>query len=100
MEKKSRTVKRRRSGVSYAKWGYIFIAPFFLAYFLFTLVPQFLTIYNSLFENYRVGLTQVGPNWVGLDNYVALFTPEADGLVRILKYSCSLFCRPSFSSWS
>ena len=87
MEKKSRTVKRRRSGVSYAKWGYIFIAPFFLAYFLFTLVPQFLTIYNSLFENYRVGLTQVGPNWVGLDNYVALFTPEADGLVRILKYS-------------
>ena len=87
MEKKSRTVKRRRSGVSYAKWGYIFIAPFFLAYFFFTLVPQFLTIYNSLFENYRVGLTQVGPNWVGLDNYVALFTPEADGLVRILKYS-------------
>ena len=73
--------------VSYAKWGYIFIAPFFIAYIFFTLVPQFLTIYNSFFENYRDGLSQIGPNFVGLANYKALFTPEADGTVRILKYA-------------
>ena len=73
--------------VSYAKWGYIFIAPFFIAYIFFTLIPQFLTIYNSLFESYRDGLTQVGPNFVGLANYKTLFTPEADGTVRVLKYA-------------
>ena len=65
----------RRKGVSYAKWGYIFIAPFFIAYAIFHLAPQVLTVYNSFFENYREGLTQVGPNFVGLKNYVTLFTP-------------------------
>ena len=28
-----------RKGVSYAKWGYIFIAPFFIAYAVFHLAP-------------------------------------------------------------
>jgi multiple sugar transport system permease protein len=32
------------------------------------------TIYNSFFENYRVGLEQVGPNFVGIDNYVKILT--------------------------
>ncbi len=77
----------RRKGVSYAKWGYIFIAPFFLAYAVFHLAPQVLTVYNSFFENYREGLTQVGPNFVGLKNYVTLFTPDSSGSVDILKYA-------------
>lgn len=77
----------RRKGVSYAKWGYIFIAPFFIAYVIFHLAPQVLTIYNSFFENYREGLTQVGPNFVGLKNYVTLFTPDSSGSVDILKYA-------------
>jgi multiple sugar transport system permease protein len=34
---------------------------------------MFSTVYNSFFENYRSGLTQVGPNFVGLDNYRILF---------------------------
>ena len=76
-----------KKGVSYAKWGYIFIAPFFIAYALFTLLPQLLTIYNSFFENYREGLKQVGPNFVGLQNYVALFTPDKSGTINILKYA-------------
>jgi len=77
----------RRKGVSYAKWGYIFIAPFFIAYAVFHLAPQVLTVYNSFFENYREGLTQVGPNFVGLKNYAALFTPDSSGSVDILKYA-------------
>ena len=77
----------RRKGVSYAKWGYIFIAPFFIAYAVFHLAPQVLTVYNSFFENYREGLTQVGPNFVGLKNYVTLFTPDSSGSVDILKYA-------------
>nr|WP_325188741.1 sugar ABC transporter permease [uncultured Oscillibacter sp.] len=77
----------RRKGVSYAKWGYIFIAPFFIAYAGFHLSPQVLTVYNSFFENYREGLTQVGPNFVGLKNYATLFTPDSSGSVDILKYA-------------
>ena len=63
--------------VSYNKWGYIFLLPFLIVYTVFQLIPLFTTIYNSFFENYRVGLMQVGPNFVGLKNYVELFsTPD------------------------
>ncbi len=89
MKKIHQTKKRTNKSISYAKWGYIFIAPFFIAYIFFTLIPQFLTIYNSFFETYRDGLTQIGPNFVGLANYKALFTPEAEGTVRIVKYAAN-----------
>ena len=85
--KKSGQTLQRRSKISYAKWGYIFILPFFLAYGLFHFVPQLLTVYNSFFENYREGLAQVGPNFVGLKNYITLFTPDANGSIDILKYT-------------
>ena len=87
MKEPKRTKDGRLKSVSYAKWGYIFITPFFLAYIFFTLVPQFLTVYNSFFENYRDGLTQIGPKFVGLDNYKTLFTADSAGVIRILKYT-------------
>ena len=59
--------------VSYNKWGYIFLIPFVVVYLIFQLVPLISTIYNSFFENYRSGLTQIGPNFVGLANYAKLF---------------------------
>jgi len=82
-----RLPNRKSKGISYAKWGYIFIAPFFIIYTVFVLYPQLLTIYNSFFENYRSGLKQVGPNFVGLQNYVKLFTPDKNGTIDILKYA-------------
>ena len=59
--------------VSYNKWGYIFLIPFVVVYLIFQLVPLISSIYNSFFENYRSGLTQIGPNFVGLANYAKLF---------------------------
>ena len=59
--------------VRYNKWGYIFLVPFIVVYVIFQLIPLFSTIYNSFFENYMSGLTQVGPNFVGLQNYIKLF---------------------------
>ena len=59
--------------VSYNKWGYIFLIPFVVVYLIFQIVPLITTIYNSFFENYRSGLTQVGPNFVGFANYAKLF---------------------------
>jgi len=78
---------KKHKGVSYAKWGYIFILPFFLVYFVCTMYPQFLTIYNSFFMNYREGLTQYGPEFVGLQNYITLFTPDSNGQIDIVKYA-------------
>ena len=77
----------KRKSISYAKWGYLFIAPFFITYAIFKLYPLFLTIYNSFFENYRSGLKQVGPNFVGLANYIKLFNPDANGIIDIIKYT-------------
>ena len=60
--------------VRYNKWGYIFLIPFIVVYVVFQLVPLITTIYNSFFENYMSGLTQIGPNFVGFENYEKLFT--------------------------
>ena len=48
--------KIKRKGVSYAKWGYIFILPFFIAYLAFTLYPQILTIFYSFTEYRKSGI--------------------------------------------
>ena len=78
---------RRKKGVRYAKWGYLFILPFFLTYCIFSLAPQILTIYNSFFENYREGLEQVGPRFVGFQNYVKLFAPDKNVSISILRFA-------------
>ena len=67
-------MKKKKSIVSgYNKWGYIFLIPFTLAYVVFQLIPLANTIYNSFFENYMSGLKQIGPTFVGIDNYRKLF---------------------------
>lgn len=61
--------KQRGKVVRYNRWGYIFLIPFVVTYLIFQFIPLMTTIYNSFFECYRSGLTQIGPNFVGLDNY-------------------------------
>ena len=68
--------KCNKNVISYAKWGYIFIAPFFLVFLIFQLIPLVQTIYYSFFEYYRSGLTIIGPNPVGFENYKALFESD------------------------
>ena len=41
--------------ISYAKYGYLFIAPFFIAFLVFQFIPLIQTIYYSFFEYYRSG---------------------------------------------
>ncbi len=69
-----KTNAKKIKSVNYSKWGYFFIAPFFIAFIIFQLIPLVSTFYNSFFENYRVGLQQIGPNFVGLDNYSTIIT--------------------------
>ena len=65
---------KKSNVVRYNKWGYIFLIPFVLTYVIFQLVPLISTVWNSFFENYRSGLTQVGPNFIGLGNYFSMFS--------------------------
>ena len=60
--------------VKYNKWGYIFLIPFVVVYLVFQMIPLFTTIYNSFFENYLSGLKQIGPNFIGFENYKTIFT--------------------------
>ncbi|MFA6755879.1 MAG: sugar ABC transporter permease [Bacilli bacterium] len=70
------TVRKVRKNVSYDKWGYIFIIPFFVIFIIFQLIPLFQTIYYSFFDYRRVLLEQVGPTWNNFANYVNLLTGE------------------------
>ena len=67
---------KKKGAISYAKWGYIFIAPFFIIFAVFQLVPLASTIYYSFFEYYRSGLKIIGPNFVGLKNYITLLATD------------------------
>jgi multiple sugar transport system permease protein len=82
-------VKKKRKSISYAKWGFIFVLPFLIVYTVCALIPLIQTIYNSFFENYVDGLTQIGPNFVGFDNYIKLFTPDSSGSIDILTYTAN-----------
>ena len=59
--------QRRIRSISYAKYGYFFILPFFLVYCFFQLYPLFNTFYLSFFGNGKKF-----DDFVGLQNFQAL----------------------------
>ena len=71
-------MKTKRKGVSYAKWGYIFIIPFFLIFFIFIffMIPMVDTVRYSFFEYYRSGIKEIGPNFIGIENYKSLLDSD------------------------
>lgn len=74
-------MNKKRKKVDYSKWGYIFILPFFVSFFIFSLIPLVDTIRYSFFEYYRSGLKQIGPNFIGMENYASLLKSD------MLKYA-------------
>lgn len=69
-------MEKKRKSISYAKWGYVFILPFFLCYFIFSLIPLTDTIRYSFFEYYRSGIKEIGPTFIGMENYVSLLRSD------------------------
>ena len=67
---------KKRKSVSYAKWGYIFILPFFASFFIFSLIPLADTIRYSFYEFYRSGIKEIGPNFIGMANYKSLLASD------------------------
>ena len=74
-------VQKKRKLVNYAKWGYIFILPFFASFFIFSLIPLVDTIRYSFYEYYRSGIKEIGPNFIGMTNYASLIQSD------MLKYA-------------
>ncbi len=68
--------KKTARVVRYNRWGYIFLIPFVVVYLIFQFVPLATTIYNSFFELYQSGLTKIGPNFVGIENYKTILANE------------------------
>ena len=98
-------IRKKKGSISYAKWGYIFLIPFFLVYIVFSLVPLFSVFYNSFFENYMSGLKQIGPNFVGLENYRTLFESGMGKyfgntmLIWVLGFIPQIFISLLLASW-
>ncbi len=86
-------MNKKHKSVSYAKWGLIFIAPFFIVYIVCSLYPLISTFVYS-FMDYRVqdgqiigpALAQTGGETDVFKNYIWLFTPNDAGHIRILDY--------------
>lgn len=68
-------MNKKHKSISYAKWGYIFIIPFFLIYIIFSLIPTLSTFYYSFFQK---GFDPVSfeyyENFVGFQNYADLLS--------------------------
>ena len=69
-----KTVQKNSNINKHNRWGYIFLIPFIVVFVIFQLIPLISTIYYSFFENYMSGLKHIGPRFIGLQNYVKLFS--------------------------
>lgn len=72
---------KKRKTVTYDRWGYFFIAPFFIVFVVFSLIPLLETVAISFFKNYRIGLTVIGPTFIGFENFKQVFSDD------ILRYA-------------
>ena len=74
--------QRRIKSVSYAKYGYLFTAPFFIVYFIFMLVPLLTTFKLSVYGNgLSQKLTEAGTSiecYVGMSNFKTILVGGTD----------------------
>jgi multiple sugar transport system permease protein len=69
-----RAVRQRWSAVQrrHLRTGILFISPWIIGFFLFTLYPMVASLYYS-FTEFHI---KKAPVWIGLENYVALFNDK------------------------
>ena len=78
MIKQAASVKpRKRKSISYDKYGYFFVAPFFIVFLIFQLYPIFFTFRTSLTD--AAGWAKINNNSIiGFDNFAKLLVPGTD----------------------
>ena len=68
---------KKHKSISYDKYGYVFVAPFFITFLIFQLYPIFFTFRTSLTD--AAGWSKVLENSIiGFDNFVKLFSFETE----------------------
>lgn len=80
-----KSLKPKKKGISYSKYGYFFILPFFVVYFIFSLWPLLSTFYYSLFA-YTTRNLKVTINFAGLENYLDILGISEGESANFLKY--------------
>ena len=71
------SVPKKRKSISYDKYGYLFVAPFFIVFLIFQLYPIFFTFRTSLTD--AAGWNKVLENSIiGFDNFAKLFAFGTD----------------------
>ena len=60
----------KKKTVEYGKYGYMFIAPFFLVFLIFQLYPLIYTFYLSFVEYKMTGSKLINDGFCGFDNYL------------------------------
>ncbi len=61
---------KKKKTVEYGKYGYAFIAPFFLVFLIFQLYPLIYTFYLSFVDYKMSGSTVVNSGFCGFENYL------------------------------
>ena len=81
-------VKARKGQIGkYKKWGYIFMLPFILVFLVFQAWPLIQTFYYSMFKYFKSGLSWIGPEFVGFDNFVAIFDMSSGNNILALTWN-------------
>ena len=66
----------KRKTVEYGKYGYLFIAPFFLVYFFFQLYPLLYTFYLSFVESKMTQDGMSDPKFNNFENFVGILSKK------------------------
>ena len=69
-------VKPKHKSISYSRYGYFFVAPFFIVFLIFGLYPIIFTFRTSMTD--AVGWTKILNNsFIGFENFQKLFDPNS-----------------------
>jgi multiple sugar transport system permease protein len=86
--------RRRPSGLAWrrARWGYVFIAPWIVGFFLFTLIPMVATF---IFTFTNIDLANMGNiQFVGLENYAQLLTDSQTHASLLVTFKFAIIALP------
>ncbi len=74
----------KKKTVEYGKYGYIFIAPFFIVFLIFQLYPLLYTFYLSFIEYKLENNVITSPKFCGFDNFLEVLTAKKfqDGAIK------------------
>ena len=69
-------MKKNKKSINYGKMGLPVYPSIFITYLIFSLIPLVDTVRYSFFEYFRSGIKEIGPNFIGMANYISLLKSD------------------------